>query len=113
MPVTFKRLMLIPKHFYSLVKKIWDAQRAGGVSKYDKFNHSMSAQPQSWADVRDHRGRTVLHAAVENGNMTLSKTLVSAGVDVNVKERCRASPPTLAVIRCVCICIWYGCCVGV
>ena len=75
------------------------------------FIHSVSAQPQSWVHVRDHHGRTVLHAAVENGHMSLVKTLVSTGVDVNVKERCGASPLTLAVIRCICIC--YGCYVGV
>ena len=85
--------------FDSLVRKMWDAQQAGDVSEYDKFVHWMSAQRQSWADVTDHHGRTVLHAAVENGNMTLVKTLVSAGVDVNVKERCGAAPLTLAVIR--------------
>ena len=85
--------------FDSLVKKMWDAQQAGDVSEYDKFVHWLSAQLQCWADVTDHPGRTVLHAAVENGNMTLVKTLVSSGVDVNVKERCGASPLTLAVIR--------------
>lgn len=43
------------------------------------------------------------------GHMSLVKTLVSAGVDVNVRKRRGASPLTLAVIRCVCICICYGC----
>ena len=75
-----------------------DAQQASDVSTYDKFIHSVSAQPQSWAHVRDHHGRTVLHAAVENGHMSLVKTLVSTGVDVNVKERCGASPVTLETL---------------
>ena len=75
-----------------------DAQQASDVSTYDKFIHSVSAQPQSWAHVRDHHGRTVLHAAVENGHMSLVKTLVSTGVDVNVKERCGASPLTLETL---------------
>lgn len=43
------------------------------------------------------------------GHMSLVKTLVSAGVDVNVRKRRGVSPLTLAVIRCVCICICYGC----
>ena len=75
-----------------------DAQQASDVSTYDKFIHSVSAQPQSWAHVRDHHGRTVLQAAVENGHMSLVKTLVSTGVDVNVKERCGASPVTLETL---------------
>ena len=75
-----------------------DAQQASDVSTYDKFIHSVSAQPQSWAHVRDYHGRTVLHAAVENGHMSLVKTLVSTGVDVNVKERCGASPLTLETL---------------
>ena len=49
--------------------------------------------------MRDHNGRTIPHATVEKGNMTLVKTLISAGMNVNVKERCGATPPTLAVIK--------------
>ena len=75
-----------------------DAQQASDVSTVDKFIHSVSAQLQSWAHVRGHHGRTVLHAAVENGHMSLVKTLVSTGVDVNVKERCGASPVTLETL---------------
>ena len=85
--------------FDNLLKKMWEAQQASDVSEYDKFINWLSVQRESWEDVRDHNGRTILHAAVENGNMTLVKTLVSAGVNVNIKERCGATPLTLAVIR--------------
>lgn len=76
---------------------MWEAQQASDVSEYERFINWMSLQRENWEDVRDHHGRTILHAAVEKGNMTLVKTLISAGV--NVKERCGATPLTLAVIK--------------
>lgn len=85
--------------FDNLLKKMWEAQQASDVSEYEKFINWMSSQRENWEDVRDHNGRTILHAAVEKGNMTLVKTLVSAGVNVNVKERCGATPLNLAVIK--------------
>ena len=49
--------------------------------------------------MRDSRGRTILHTAVENENLAFVKTLVSAGVDINAKERCGATPLTIAVVK--------------
>lgn len=85
--------------FDSLVKKMWEAQQASDIAEYQNFISWMSTQRESWQDVRDRSGRTILHAAVENGNTTLVKTLVCAGVNVNAKERCGATPLTLAVVR--------------
>lgn len=83
----------------SIVKKMWEAQQANDIAKYEQFISWLASQRESWEKVQDHNGRTVLHAAVENGNMELVKTLVCAGVDVNAKERCGATPLTLAVIN--------------
>ncbi|CAB3996363.1 Ankyrin repeat domain-containing 12 [Paramuricea clavata] len=49
--------------------------------------------------IADHFGRTILHAAVEDNNVTLVKTLITVGVDINCLEGCDASPLTLAVIN--------------
>ena len=59
----------------------------------------MASQRESWAKIRDHHGRTVLHKAVENGNLFPVKTLPCPGADVNVKEKCGATPLLLAVIK--------------
>lgn len=40
-----------------------------------------------------------MHHAVQNGNLALLQTLINAGVNPNVKERCGATPLTLAVIK--------------
>ena len=40
-----------------------------------------------------------MHHAAQNGNHSLVQILLSAGVNPNVKERCGATPLTLAVIK--------------
>ena len=81
----FKRI------FDRLVQKMWQAQQHNDLSKFDQFISWLDDNRQLWEDVRDSRGRAVLHAAVENGNLAFVKTLVSAGVDINVKELCGAT----------------------
>ncbi|KAL9977021.1 hypothetical protein ACROYT_G014382 [Oculina patagonica] len=85
--------------FYNVVNKMWEAQQASDASEYEKFTNWLSMQRKNWEDAKDDNARTILHAALENRNMTLVKTLFSAGVNVNVKEKCGATPLTLAVIR--------------
>ena len=89
----FKRI------FDRLVQKMWQAQQHNDLSKFDQFISWLDDNRQLWEDVRDSRGRTVLHAAVENGNLAFVKTLVSAGVDINAKELCAATPLTIAVVK--------------
>jgi hypothetical protein len=89
----FKRI------FDRLVQKMWQAQQHNDLSKFDQFISWLDDNRQLWEDVRDSRRRTVLHAAVENGNLAFVKTLVSAGVDINAKELCGATPLTIAVVK--------------
>lgn len=54
---------------------------------------------KSWEDATDHHGRSILHFAVEEENLTLVQTLLNVGVNPNIKERCGATPLTLAIIK--------------
>ena len=67
--------------------------------RYVKFIDWLSSHRNYWENVKDHNGRTILHAAVENGNIPLVKTLITVGVDINAKELCGATPLTIAVIK--------------
>ena len=82
-----------------LVKRMWEAQHDSDVSKLDQFIGWLDKNREYWENVRDCNGRTILHAVVENGNTALVKTLISAGVDVNAKEMCGATPLTIAVVK--------------
>ena len=85
--------------FDRLVQRMWEAQQHNDLSKFDQFISWLDDNRQLWEDVRDSRGRTILHAAVENENLAFVKTLVSAGVDINAKELCGATPLTIAVVK--------------
>ena len=87
------------KVFDSLVKQMWEAQQSSDLAEYSNFISRLVSQRENWAHTRDHHGRTVLHKAVEDGNLLLVKTLLCAGADVNVKEKCGATPLLLAVIK--------------
>ena len=87
------------KVFDSLVKRMWEAQQSSDLAEYSNFISGLASQRESWANIRDHHGRTVLHKAVENGNLLLVKTLLCAGANVIVKEKCGATPLLLAVIK--------------
>ncbi|KAL9977022.1 hypothetical protein ACROYT_G014383 [Oculina patagonica] len=101
------------REFYEKLSKNFDALQTLGEGEMLKgfvlstLNKLPQVKPdlvitdegKNWEDAKDDNARTILYAAVENRNMTLVKTLVSAGVNVNVKEKCAATPLTLAVIR--------------
>ena len=59
----------------------------------------MRSARQEWEAVTDHLGRNILHCAVENGNVSLVKTLLSAGLNINVQEGCGATTLTIAVLK--------------
>ena len=61
--------------------------------------HYMQINRDSWDTVTDHYGRSILHYAVEEGNLMLVKTLLNVGINPNVNEKCGATPLTLAVIK--------------
>ena len=47
----------------------------------------------------DHHGNSVLHHAVQNGDFGLVKTLINARVNINIRERCGATPLTISVLK--------------
>ena len=87
-------------------KKIYDkinsqvinAMQSKESGLLDKLITDLNNKRETWETACDHFGRTVLHTAVENGNMTLTKTLLSIGVNVNAQEGCGATPLSLAVL---------------
>lgn len=87
------------KVFDSLLKRMWEAQQSSDLADYSNLISGLASQRESWANMRDHHGRTVLHKAVENGNLLLVKTLLCTGGDVSVKKKCGATPFLVAVIK--------------
>ena len=62
-------------------------------------NNTLKRTVHHWESARDHHGCTIIYHAVQNGNHSLVQTLLNAGVNPNVKERCGATPLTLAVLK--------------
>ncbi len=86
------------KHVYdTIVKKMWD--KSNDPEKFEEFIGWLDSHGDDWKLVTDHHGRTLLHAAVENENVPLVKTLISTGVNINAREICGATPLTIAVIK--------------
>ena len=83
----------------NIVKKMWEAHQSNDPEKFEEFIGWLDSHVDDWKHVTDHHKRTLLHAAVEQENMSLVKTLISTGVDINAKEMCGATPLTIAVIK--------------
>ncbi|XP_078608074.1 uncharacterized protein LOC144880015 [Branchiostoma floridae x Branchiostoma japonicum] len=75
------------------------ANRAGNVADLEQFSRYVSDSKDSWSEIRDHLGRSIVHAVVEGGNVDLLKYLLTAGVNADSKEGCGATPLCLAVLR--------------
>lgn len=88
------------KMYDYVVKKMWRAVHNSDSSAFEQFLHEMDEKRCEWdTSVTDHFGRTIMHAAVEENNETLVRTLLHVGFDVNSLEGCGASPLTLAVLN--------------
>lgn len=83
----------------NIVKKMWEAHQSNDPEKFEEFIGWLDSHVDDWKHVTDHHKRTLLHAAVEQENMPLVKTLISTGVDINAKEMCGATPLAIAVIK--------------
>ena len=81
------------------VQKICNAMENNDTNTWDSLILNLQEQTNKLNNTKDHYGRTPLHVAVELKNITLVKVLLSAGVNVNAKEGCGATPLTLAVIN--------------
>ena len=85
--------------FNSLVEKTEEITRSSNESLLDTTIQGISKLTKKLESTRDKFGRTVLHAAVEQGNFTLTNILISSGVNPNSKELCGATPLSLAVLN--------------
>ena len=74
--------------------KLWTAAQSNTIERFVKE----LALDVHLNDIRDHLGRTILHAAVAQQNVTLVNCLICAGFNPNVKERCGVTPILIAVI---------------
>jgi len=78
---------------------MWQARQSIDPAAVVQFKQYLQGNKELWENVKDHRGYSILYHAVQNGNHFLVQTLVNAGVNLNIKERCGATPLTLAVIK--------------
>ena len=78
---------------------MWHANQSVDAAAVVEFNQYLHANRSLWEKASDHHGCTVMHHAIQNGNLPLVQTLINAGVNPNMKERCGATPLTLAVIK--------------
>ena len=87
------------KVFSKLNEKMWRARQSIDPAAIVEFKQYLQTNCEAWENARDHHGLSIMHHAVQNGNHSLVQTLLNAGVNPNVKERCGATPLTLAVIK--------------
>lgn len=73
---------------------MWYANQSVDAAAVVEFKQYLHANRSLWEEACDHHGCTVMHHAVQNGNLPLVQTLINAGVNPNVKERCGATPLT-------------------
>lgn len=78
---------------------MWLAMQSSDPAAVFSLQQYLKGNSSSWENIRGHHGCSTLHHAVQNGNHSLTKTLLNAGVNPNVKERCGATPLTLAVLK--------------
>jgi hypothetical protein len=87
------------KIYEKLAQKMWNARLSGDPAVTVEMKQYMSIIRGSWEKATDHHGSTVMHHAVQNGNYALVKTLLNVGANINVKEKCCATPLTLAILK--------------
>lgn len=95
------------RHFESEDKPFWDTynlfcSKLVGISaenSVESYLHFVNGCNKADLAVRDHLGRTLLHAAVELGQENLLKCLVDMGININSKEGCGITPLSLAVLH--------------
>lgn len=93
--VTFQKIdQKFKKIFHKLTDKMWYANQSVDAAAVVEFKQYLHANRSLWEEACDHHGCTVMHHAVQNGNLPLVQTLINAGVNPNVKERCGATPLT-------------------
>ena len=78
---------------------MWQAVQSSDPTAVVILQQYLKANSSSWETARDHHGCTIIHHAVQKWNHSLLQTLFNAGVNQNVKERCGATPLTLAILK--------------
>lgn len=83
------------KMYHNIVKRMWKAVHNPDFTLFEIFLIEIDEKHYEWDTINtDNFGRTIIHAAVEENNETLIRTLLHVGVDVNCVEGCGASPLT-------------------
>ena len=82
-----------------LTERMWQARQSIDPAAVVQFKQYLQTNKELWENVKDHHGCSVLHHAVQNGNHSLVQTLINAGANPSIKERCGATPLTRAVIK--------------
>ena len=85
--------------FENVFKNMWHAQQDDEVEGFSNFIGWLDSHINVWENIKDFNGRTLIHAAVENYNLSMVKTLVYAEVNINAKERCGATALTISVMK--------------
>ncbi|XP_066290643.1 uncharacterized protein [Branchiostoma lanceolatum] len=79
--------------------KLASAKRAGNAADILEFRQYVLDTKDCWFKIRDHLGRSIVHAVVELEDVNLLQHILDAGVDVDCEEGCGATPLCLAVLR--------------
>jgi hypothetical protein len=95
------------RQFESEDKPFWDIYNVfcsnllniSATNSEERYLHFIDSCNKYDLDVRDHLGRTLLHASVEFEEENLVKCLVDMGIALNSKEGCGTTPLSLAVLH--------------
>ena len=85
--------------FNNLVEKMQEITCSSDKSLLDITIQGISKLTKKLDNIRDKFGRTLLHAAVEQRNFTLTNIFISSGINPNSKELCGTTPLSLAVLN--------------
>ena len=76
-----------------------EVTQSSDETSLDRLIEEVSVMTKKIHNTLDQFGRTVFHAAVEERNYTLTKVLISSGINPNTKEGCGLTPLSLAVLN--------------
>ena len=76
-----------------------EVTQSSDETSLDRLIEEVSVMTKKIHNTLDQFGRTVFHAAVEERNYTLTKVLISSGINPNAKEGCGLTPLSLAVFN--------------
>ena len=76
-----------------------EVTQSSDETSLDRIIEEVSVMTKKIHNTLDQFGQTVFHAAVEERNYTLTKVLISSGINPNAKEGCGLTPLSLVVFN--------------